>query len=47
MKPIRSALALFLMIAMLLSLAACGEQDEREVLAVTILPQRELVAAGW
>lgn len=45
MKLTKRAFALILMMAVLLSLAACGNGDEREVIAVTILPERELVAS--
>lgn len=45
MKICKRALALFLMIFLLLSAVSCGEEDGREVLAVSILPERDFVSA--
>lgn len=45
MKSILRAVALFLMMILLLSTVACGNEDERDVLAVTILPERDFVLA--
>ena len=45
MKPTKRAFALFLMIFLLLAFFSCGARDDRPVLAVTILPERDFVAA--
>ena len=45
MNLIKRALALFLMILMLLSLFSCRDTDGRDVIAVTILPERDFVSA--
>lgn len=45
MKLIMRAFAFFLMALLLLSAVACDEGDERDVLAVTILPQSDFVYA--
>lgn len=45
MKLFVRTVALFLMIGTLLSLVACDTPDERDVLAVTILPEQDFVRA--
>ena len=45
MKLLSRALALLLCLVLPLSLFACGEEDGRDTVAVTILPERAFVTA--